>query len=67
MEILDNIGPYGQYYTLLDNMKEYLTLLYNIRMFLSISQLRQERAEIAAWTILKNNEQYLKIQDNIGQ
>ena len=27
MEILDNIGPYGQYYTLLDNMKEYLTIL----------------------------------------
>ena len=36
-------------------------------MVISISQLRQERAEIAAWTILKNNEQYLKIKDNIGQ
>ena len=70
--IFHNISQYwtilcniGQYQT--DNIWQYLTILYNIRMFLSISQLRQERAEIAAWTILKNIEQYLKILDNIGQ
>ena len=55
---------------MLDNVRQYITILSNIWVFLTMCQLRQDRTKIAISMILEITEnigQYLTILGNIRQ